>query len=109
MNKTLKLGGEILDVDTVANAWVSGSRVELILKGINNTVNLKMGTEAAAGRALEEILKAKNGEPAVNVEYEDDSAPAGSGETKPKRNQAVVLAIWFIAGILTSIVIKALT
>jgi len=105
--KTLKLGHELLDAGSVANAWVRGETLKVILKGVNNTAYLEMGSDKAANKALAELQKAMNGQEASDVEYDEQAEVVAP--TPGEKYNKIKLVIWFLAGALTYTIFKVLS
>ena len=106
--KAIKLGKEILDPSTVANAWVEGDQINVILKGIKATAYMDMGSETNAQRGLDELFKAMNGEVFQNVSFESTKrAEPVVGERKSKLG-LISAAFFFGLGVVAYYIIKAL-
>lgn len=95
--KAIKLGKEIIDPTSIANAWASGRKLRVIIKGHNGTAYVDMGTEENANKALSELLKAMNGEEFQNVDFVGSSKPE-IDEEKAKGSTAVLVILCIILG-----------
>jgi hypothetical protein len=98
MGKTLRLGNELIASDAVANAWVADDNdLTVIFKGVDNTAYIDLGSREQANKGLDELQKAMNGEPAVDVPFAKEEASTtrveSAGETLAKRIGLVVVLV----------------